>query len=61
MDEMIMAYENKEVGLHAKVKVSDYLGQEDAGARWWNPPLAGSSFNQQIPQDLGFVEDRKGR
>ena len=54
-DEAVLAYDNKEVHLHAKIKVR----RED--------PLTGETrlvevtpgrviFNQQIPQDLGFVD-----
>ena len=57
-DEMIMAYQNKAVGLHAKVKVRKYAGAEDTTGRLVESTVGRFIFNQQIPQDLGFVEDR---
>ncbi|MEG0918662.1 MAG: DNA-directed RNA polymerase subunit beta' [Anaerovoracaceae bacterium] len=57
-DEMIMAYQNKAVGLHAKVKVRQYAGPEDTTGKLVESTVGRFIFNQQIPQDLGFVEDR---
>ncbi|MDO5707139.1 MAG: DNA-directed RNA polymerase subunit beta' [Andreesenia angusta] len=53
-DEMLLAYENKAVSLHAKVKVRR---KDDEG----NYVLVESTvgrfiFNESIPQDLGFVD-----
>jgi len=52
-DEMLMAYDNKSVGLHSKVKVrflsetGETLIKEGTVGRF--------IFNEKIPQDLGFV------
>lgn len=54
-DEMIMAYENKVVTLHSKVKV------RMKSAKTGEISLVESTvgrfiFNEQIPQDIGFVD-----
>jgi DNA-directed RNA polymerase subunit beta' len=59
LNEMLMAYENKEVGLHAKVKVKRMAGPDDLRGKLVESTVGRFIFNQQIPQDLGFVEDRK--
>jgi DNA-directed RNA polymerase subunit beta' len=59
INEMLMAYENKEVGLHAKVKVKRLFGADDVRGKLVESTVGRFIFNQQIPQDLGFVEDRK--
>ncbi len=59
INEMLMAYENKEVGLHAKVKVKRLFGPDDIRGKLVESTVGRFIFNQQIPQDLGFVEDRK--
>ncbi|MEG0662915.1 MAG: DNA-directed RNA polymerase subunit beta', partial [Anaerovoracaceae bacterium] len=59
IDEMLMAYQNKSVGLHAKVKVRCYAGEEDKRGKIVESTVGRFIFNQQIPQDLGFVTDRK--
>jgi DNA-directed RNA polymerase subunit beta' len=59
LNEMLMAYENKEVGLHAKVKVKRMSGPDDLRGKLVESTVGRFIFNQQIPQDLGFVEDRK--
>ena len=59
INEMLMAYENKEVGLHAKVKVKRLAGPDDVRGKLVESTVGRFIFNQQIPQDLGFVEDRK--
>ena len=58
-NEMVMAYENKEVGLHAKVKVRKFAGPEDKRGKLVESTVGRFIFNQKIPQDLGFVEDRE--
>ncbi len=58
INEMVMAYENKEVGLHAKVKVRKFAGAEDKRGKLVESTVGRFIFNQKIPQDLGFVEDR---
>jgi DNA-directed RNA polymerase subunit beta' len=59
INEMLMAYENKEVGLHAKIKVKRLSGPDDVRGKLVESTVGRFIFNQQIPQDLGFVEDRK--
>ncbi len=56
MDEMLMAYENHEVGLHAKVKVRMYKDAEDVRGKLVESTVGRFIFNQEIPQDLGFVD-----
>jgi DNA-directed RNA polymerase subunit beta' len=58
IDEMVMAYENKEVGLHAKVKVKRLIGPDDIRGKLVESTVGRFIFNQQIPQDLGFIADR---
>jgi DNA-directed RNA polymerase subunit beta' len=57
-DEMLMAYENKVVGLHAKVKVRRKLSQEDPG-KLVESTVGRFIFNEKMPQDLGFVDREK--
>ncbi len=57
-DEMLMAYENKVVSLHAKVKVRRKLSQEDPG-KLVESTVGRFIFNEKIPQDLGFVDREK--
>ena len=57
-DEMIMAYQNGVVGLHAKVKVRRFLDENDTRGKLVESTVGRFIFNDQIPQDLGFV-DRK--
>ena len=59
IDEMLMAYQNKDVGLHAKVKVRRFAGPDDIRGKLVESTVGRFIFNQQIPQDLGFVEDRE--
>ncbi len=58
IDEMMMAYSTGSVGIHANVKVRMKKSPSDRGQ------LVASTvgrfiFNQQIPQDLGFVDREK--
>ena len=59
MSEMLMAYETDNVGIHARVKVRMYNGEDDERGRLVESTVGRFIFNQQIPQDLGFVEDRE--
>ncbi len=54
-DEMLMAYRNKVVGLHAKVKVRMYL-EGDARGKLIESTVGRFIFNENIPQDLGYVD-----
>ncbi|MEA4922864.1 MAG: DNA-directed RNA polymerase subunit beta' [Eubacteriaceae bacterium] len=56
MDEMLMAYSNDIVGLHAKVKVRKYLDKDDKQGKIVESTVGRFIFNQQIPQDIGFVD-----
>ncbi len=58
MAEMLMAYQNGMVGLHARVKVRMYAGEEDTRGKLVESTVGRFIFNQKIPQDLGYVEDR---
>ena len=54
-DEMIMAYSTHVVGIHAKVKVRMKLTPDDPG-KLVESTVGRFIFNQNIPQDLGFVD-----
>ncbi len=55
-DEMIMAYQNGVVGIHAKVKVRRFLDENDRRGKLVESTVGRFIFNAQIPQDLGFVD-----
>ena len=57
-DEAIMAYENKEVGMHAKIFVRMSKVDEDGNERHKKveTTVGRIIFNKEIPQDLGFVD-----
>ncbi|WP_129600964.1 DNA-directed RNA polymerase subunit beta' [Anaerophilus nitritogenes] len=57
-DEMLMAYQNGVVGLHAKVKVRRKLSEEDSG-KIVESTVGRFIFNERIPQNLGFVDRSK--
>ena len=59
IDEMIMAYRNKDVGLHAKVKVRMFKDKDDKRGHLVESTVGRFIFNEKIPQDLGFVKDRE--
>ncbi len=54
-EEMLMAYTNNVVDLHAKVKVRRKLNKEDKG-KLIESTVGRFIFNEHIPQDLGFVD-----
>jgi len=54
-DEVIMAYQLKEVGIHAKIKVMMSRNLEDSGRIIETTP-GKIIFNESVPQDLGFVD-----
>ncbi len=58
-DEMLMAYRNRVIGLHAKVKVRCFAGKDDQRGKLIESTVGRFIFNQKIPQDLGFVPDRE--
>ncbi|MDO4393858.1 MAG: DNA-directed RNA polymerase subunit beta' [Bacillota bacterium] len=59
MAEMIMAYQNHVVGLHAKVKVRRFADENDTRGKLVESTVGRFIFNEKIPQDLGYVEDRE--
>lgn len=52
-EEMLMAYDNKSVGLHSKVKVR--FTNEEGNTIFKEGTVGRFIFNEKIPQDLGFV------
>lgn len=54
-DEMILAYENGEVNLHARVKVKVKKNPQDEG-KLVESTVGRFIFNNSIPQDLGYVD-----
>ena len=56
MDEMMMAYQNKEVALHAKVKVRCYADENDKRGKLVSSTVGRFIFNQEIPQNLGYID-----
>ncbi len=57
-EEMLMAYYNGEVGLHAKVRVR-YQKNTDSKGYLVESTVGRFIFNEHIPQDLGFVDRSK--
>lgn len=55
-DEMLMAYRNGVVGLHAKVKVRRYAGSHDKRGKLVESTVGRFIFNEKIPQDLGYID-----
>lgn len=53
-DEMLMAYANKSVSLHARVKVRRYI-KGDTRGKLVESTVGRFIFNENIPQDLGYV------
>jgi len=56
IDEMLMAYQTGIVGIHARVKVRMYKDEADTTGSLVESTVGRFIFNQQIPQDLGFVD-----
>ena len=54
-DEMMMAYSAHIVGIHARVKVRCKVSEDDPG-KLVESTVGRFIFNQNIPQDLGFVD-----
>ena len=57
IDEALLAYQNGDVGLHAKVKVrlTKQIGEETK-TKTIETTVGRLIYNEQIPQDLGFVD-----
>ena len=59
-EEAVIAYENKDLGMHAKIKVKIFKnvdGEEKIGTV--ETTVGRLIYNQGIPQDLGFVDRSK--
>ena len=54
-DEMLMAYRNGVVGLHARVKVRRFIEGDERG-KLIESTVGRFIFNERIPQDLGYVD-----
>ena len=54
-DEMLMAYRNGVIGLHARVKVRMKLNPDDRG-KLVESTVGRFIFNEKIPQNLGYVD-----
>lgn len=54
-DEMLMAYRNGVIGLHAKVKVRRFI-EGDTRGKLIESTVGRFIFNEKIPQDLGYVD-----
>ena len=59
VDEMLMAYQNGVVGIHARVKVRMYAGEDDAKGRLVESTVGRFIYNQGLPQDLGYVNRKR--
>ena len=57
-DEAIMAYQNNDVGLHAKVKIRMFKTLEDGTVKYKaiETTVGRVIYNEGIPQDIGFVD-----
>ncbi|MDD6043761.1 MAG: DNA-directed RNA polymerase subunit beta' [Eubacteriaceae bacterium] len=58
INEMLMAYQDGVCGIHAKVRVRMYKDENDKRGHLVESTVGRFIYNQEIPQDLGFV-DRK--
>ncbi len=58
INEMLMAYQNGVVAIHAKVKVRVFLEGDTRGRRV-ESTVGRFIYNQGFPQDLGFVDRKK--
>lgn len=54
-DEMMLAYDNKEVNLHARVKVRMKIAKDDKG-HLVESTVGRFIFNNDIPQDMGYID-----
>ena len=59
-DELLHAYANEDVGMHAKVKVRMKLHADDRG-QLVESTVGRFIFNENLPQDLGFVDRSKDK
>jgi DNA-directed RNA polymerase subunit beta' len=58
IDEMMMAYQNGVVGIHARVKVRRFAYEGDPG-KLVESTVGRFIFNRELPQDMGFVDREK--
>ncbi len=56
--EMMMAYQNGVIAIHAKVKVRRTMGKGDPG-KLVETTVGRLIYNSEIPQDLGFIDRSK--
>ena len=61
MAEMLMAYQTGVVAIHAKVKVRMYLDENDKTGQLVESTVGRFIFNEEIPQDLGFIDRTKDK
>ncbi|MDY6038825.1 MAG: DNA-directed RNA polymerase subunit beta' [Eubacterium sp.] len=59
MDEMIMAYQDGVVSIHAKVKVRMFAGEDDVCGGLVESTVGRFIYNQGLPQDLGYIDRSK--
>lgn len=59
MDEMIMAYHDGVVSIHAKVKVRMFAGEDDVCGGLVESTVGRFIYNQGLPQDLGYIDRSK--
>ena len=59
MDEMLMAYQEGVVGIHARVKVRRFAGPKDVRGQMVESTVGRFIYNQGLPQDLGYVDRKK--
>jgi len=55
-DEMLMAYQNGVISLHANVKVRRFADEDDQYGKIIESTVGRFILNQNIPQDLGYVD-----
>ena len=55
MAEMLMAYQTGNLSIHARIKVRMYLNENDKEGCLVESTTGRFIFNEQIPQDLGYV------
>ena len=60
-DELLMAYGNKKISLHARVKVRRFLDENDEKGKLVESTVGRFIFNENIPQDLGYIDRNKDK
>ena len=61
INEMEMAYLNKVVGLHDRVRVKRFAGPDDKRGKLVTSTVGRFIFNEELPQDLGYVDRTKDK